>query len=54
MTADASTFLAATVTDLWDELTSQVAAGRRFADLFGTAQPGRPAAVRAAGCARLA
>ncbi|MGO9295544.1 MAG: NADH-quinone oxidoreductase subunit C [Streptosporangiaceae bacterium] len=39
MTADASTFLAATVTDLWDELTSQVAAGRRFADLFGTARP---------------
>jgi formate hydrogenlyase subunit 5 len=24
---------------LWDELTSQVAAGRRFADLFGTARP---------------
>jgi hypothetical protein len=30
---------AASVPELWDELTRRVAAGSRLADLFGTAQP---------------
>jgi formate hydrogenlyase subunit 5 len=40
MPAVDSTVLAASVPGLWDELTSEVAAGRRLADLFATAQPG--------------
>jgi formate hydrogenlyase subunit 5 len=39
MPAIADTVLAASVPALWDELTSEVAAGRRFADLFATARP---------------
>jgi len=34
-----NTHLVADVTGLWDELTGEVAAGRRFAGLFGTARP---------------
>jgi formate hydrogenlyase subunit 5 len=40
MPATTSAALAASVPELWDELTSEVAAGRRFADLFATARPG--------------
>ena len=40
MPAATSAALAASVPELWDELTSAVAAGRRFADLFATARPG--------------
>ena len=38
MTTAADTVLAS-VPALWDDLAGQVAAGRRFADLFGTAGP---------------
>ena len=38
MTTAADTVLAS-VPALWDELTDKVAAGRRLADLFGTARP---------------
>ncbi|HEY5015962.1 MAG TPA: NADH-quinone oxidoreductase subunit C [Streptosporangiaceae bacterium] len=40
MPATTSAALAASVPELWDELTSEVAAGRRFADLFATTSPG--------------
>jgi formate hydrogenlyase subunit 5 len=39
MPAVADTVLAASVPALWDELTSKITAGRRFADLFATACP---------------